>query len=273
MLITFLLKFRLNYIYQRTQAVMTDFLNILESLEPISLEEMNDVKLLDRTDTKFTFHISRLPEILAIASSRYRVLMVEGNRYARYETRYFDTPDYEMFIKHHNGKLNRNKVRFRTYLDSGLHYFEVKLKTNKGRTVKTRVKRETNDYSITEKAQQLLEKKTSYTPEQLYEAIRIYYNRITLVSKNLTERLTIDFDLKYKKNDEVKAYPEMVIAEVKQDKSAHSYFVELMNDYRIKDIAMSKYCLGIASLVNNIKKNNFKPKISYVNKLCNTNSI
>ncbi len=251
---------------------MTDFLNILETFDAISLDEMSEVKLLDRTDTKFTFHISRLPEILSIASSGYKVLTINGNRFARYETRYYDTPDYEMFIKHHNGKLNRNKVRFRTYLDSGLHYFEVKFKTNKGRTVKSRVKREINDYSISEKAQQLLEKKTLYNPEQLCEAIRIYYNRITLVSKNLTERLTIDFDLKYRKNDEVKSYPEMVIAEVKQDKSAHSHFVILMNEYKIRDISMSKYCLGIASLVKNIKKNNFKPKITYVNKLCNSNS-
>lgn len=249
---------------------MTDFLNILETLEPISLEEMNDVKLLDRTDTKFTFHISRLSEILAIASARYRVLTIDGNRFARYETRYYDTPDYEMFIKHHNGKLNRNKVRFRTYLDSGIHYFEVKFKTNKGRTIKSRVKREENDYSITEKAHQLLEKKTPYEPKELTEAIRIFYNRITLVSKNLTERLTIDFDLHYRKGEREKGYPTLIIAEVKQDKSSHSDFVRLMNDFRIKDISMSKYCLGIASLVDNIKKNNFKPKIMYVNKLCNS---
>lgn len=251
---------------------MTDFLNILETLEPISLEEMNDVKLLDRTDTKFTFNLRLLPEILSNLSAHYRVLTIDNHRFARYETRYFDTPQFEMYIKHHNGKLNRNKVRFRTYLDSGLHFFEVKLKTNKGRTKKSRVRLETNDYSINDKAEQLLTKKTHYTPDELSEAIRIYYNRITLVSKSLTERLTIDFDLKYQKNETVKAYPEMVIAEVKQDKSAHSFFVKLMNDYRIKDISMSKYCLGIASLVNNVKKNNFKPKISYVNKLCNAGS-
>ncbi len=251
---------------------MTDFLNNLEALEPISLEEMQNVKLLDRTDTKFTFHINKLPEILTIASSHYRILVIDGKRYARYETRYFDTSDYEMFIKHHNGKLNRNKVRFRTYIDSGLHYFEVKFKTNKGRTIKSRVKLETNDFTFIEKAEQLLIRKTNYESKQLSEAIRIYYNRITLVSKNMTERLTIDFNLSYQKNEEIKAYPEMVIAEVKQDKTANSYFVKLMNDYRIKDISMSKYCLGIASLVNNVKKNNFKPKISYVNKLCNSKS-
>lgn len=251
---------------------MTDFLHILETLEPITLEEMNDVKLLDRTDTKFTFHLKMLPEILAMASAHYRVLTIDNNRFARYETRYFDTPQFEMYIKHHNGKLNRNKVRFRTYLDSGLHFFEVKIKTNKGRTKKSRVKRETNDFSITEKAEQLLSKKTHYTPDELCEAIRIYYNRITLVSNSLTERLTIDFDLRYQKNETVKAYPELVIAEVKQDKSAHSFFVKIMNEYRIKDISMSKYCLGIASIVNNVKKNNFKPKISYVNKLCNAGS-
>ncbi len=246
-----------------------DFLNVLEIMDPISLDEMNDVKLLDRTDLKFTFHISQLPKILHKATEHYRVLTIDNNRFSHYETRYFDTPGYEMYVKHHNGKLNRNKVRFRTYLDSGLHFFEIKFKTNKGRTIKSRVKRETNDYSITDKAMQLLENKTPYHPEDVCEAIKIYYNRITLVNKNMTERLTIDFDMKYILGDKTARYENLVIAEVKQDSCAHSDFVCLMNELKIKDISMSKYCLGIASLAENTKKNNFKRKMAYVNNLCN----
>ena len=61
----------------------------------------------------------------------------------------------------------------------------------------------------------------------------------------------------------------MIIAEVKQDKSGSSNFLQLMHELRIKDISISKYCLGIASLANNVKTNNFKIKLLHVKKLCN----
>ncbi len=250
---------------------MTFFPENLNTFESISLEEMNVVKLLDRVDTKFTFHIDKLNEILSIISNDYKILTINNLRFARYETRYYDTPAYEMYTKHHNGKLNRKKVRFRTYMDTNIHYFEVKNKTNKGRTIKTRLRREMNDYNITDNAKALLETKTQYLTEELQEAIRIFYKRITLVSKNMTERLTIDFEMRYVLNEKEKEYPNLVIAELKQDKSSKSHFAVLMNTLKIKDISMSKYCLGVASLADNVKKNNFKSKIHYVDKLCNSN--
>ena len=41
--------------------------NILNNYKPISLEEMDSVKLMDRTDTKFTFHINHLTQDLELA--------------------------------------------------------------------------------------------------------------------------------------------------------------------------------------------------------------
>jgi len=242
----------------------------LNIFKPISLDEMNGVKLLNRMDKKFTFSYSLLDEILRDASAHYRILEIDGLRYAHYETRYYDTPEFEMYIKHHNRKLNRNKVRFRTYLDSGIHFFEVKFKTNKGRTIKKRVSRDLNDYSITGTAEELLKKRTIYPSEGLQEAIRVYYSRITLVSNDLKERLTIDLDLRFDHQGNKAGYPGMVIAEVKQDKSAASPFIQLMRNKRISDISISKYCLGVASTVFNIKINNFKIKINHVQKLCRT---
>lgn len=243
---------------------------ITDKLEPIGLEDMNGVKLLDRRDRKYTFHISQLPDILLKAREHYKILTIDGKRFAHYETRYFDTPDYEMYTKHHNSQLNRNKVRFRTYLDSDLHFFEVKYKNNKGRTIKKRVVRPVKDYSITTDAEKLLTNRTPYGNSELKEAIKVFYNRITLVSKNLKERITIDFELNYELEGRKTGFPNMIIAEVKQDRTDHSHFIDLMKEKRIKDISISKYCLGIASLAPNVKKNNFKIKLHYVEKLCNT---
>lgn len=245
---------------------------ILNQFDPVTLSEINEIKLLDRIDKKYTFHSGLLEEILTETLAYYKVLSIDGKRYAQYATRYFDTPDYQMYRYHHNGKLNRNKVRFRTYLDSDINFFEVKFKSNKGRTVKKRVKTLSDDFSITSVAEELLRKRTSYFSSDLQESLRVYYTRITLVSNDMKERLTLDIDLSYQLKEKNTGFPNMVIAEIKQDKSGTSSFINIMKEKRIKDISISKYCLGVASLVPNVKTNNFKIKLHYVSKLCDASA-
>lgn len=243
--------------------------DILQSFESITLEEMDAVKLLDRMDMKYIFHRNRLEDILACSQDHFRVLQVEGRKCSRYETHYYDTPDYRMYTQHHNGKLNRHKIRFRKYVDSGLAYFEIKYKNNKGRTIKDRVKVREPQFIIKGESEFLLEKKTIYHADMLQEAIRIQYNRITLVNKNLNERVTIDLDLTYTFNDQIRKFPSLVIAEVKQDKTQRSPFTSVMQSKYIIPMSLSKYCFGIASMNPAVKINNFKPKLLNVKKLCN----
>lgn len=240
----------------------------MNGFEPITLDQMNQVKLLDRMDFKYTFNINQLPKVLELARPHYRVFVINDLRYGHYETRYFDTPDYQMYTKHHNGKKNRTKVRFRSYLDSGQSFFEIKNKNNKGRTKKDRIKHGFKDYSIHDKSSDLLIGKTIYQPENLIEAIRVYYNRITLVNKDMTERLTIDFSMNYIHHGDTASYDKLAIAEIKQDKSSGSPFRQIMKEMRIFQGSISKYCLGIATLEPTVKKNNFKVKINHVNKIC-----
>lgn len=242
---------------------------ILNKFASVTLSEVNEIKLLDRVDIKYTFHSGLLNEILNETLAYYKILSIDGQRYAHYETRYYDTPDYQMYREHHNGKLNRNKVRFRTYLDTNIHFFEVKFKSNKGRTVKKRVKIFSDEFTDSFVANELLKRRTPYSSSGLQEALRVYYTRITLVSNNMKERLTIDTDLHYSHKTNIIGFPNMVIAEIKQEKSGTSPFINIMKKKRIRDISISKYCLGIASLVPKIKINNFKVKLQYVSKLCN----
>ena len=51
-----------------------DILNKLNKFMPISLAEMDGVKLMDRTDTKFIFNIAHLSEILEEATNYYKIL-------------------------------------------------------------------------------------------------------------------------------------------------------------------------------------------------------
>ena len=90
---------------------MNTITTALDTFTPISLSEMDEVKLLDRMDLKFVFHIHQLPVVLSSAAEYYKALTIDNKRFARYETHYFDTDDYELYTLHHNGRENRHKVR------------------------------------------------------------------------------------------------------------------------------------------------------------------
>ena len=92
---------------------------LVSSLLPLSLEELDKVKLLNRVDSKFIFHIRALNDILKEVSEYYHILEIDQKRIFKYESLYFDTPDFLLYRHHHNGKPNRVKVRYRKYLDSG----------------------------------------------------------------------------------------------------------------------------------------------------------
>ena len=247
---------------------MENITAILNSYEPIGLKEMDEVKLLDRMDTKFTFRFAELPGLLKNASPFYYVLDINNVRINRYETLYFDTNGFNLYHQHHNGKLNRCKVRYRCYTDSDLNFFEIKLRNNRDRTIKERICEETVENEIKGKAGKFLTKKTCIKPEDLAAKLWVYYSRITLVNKSSKERLTIDINLNYKNGDKTVSFPDLVIAEVKQEKACRSYFTKMMKEKHIRSNSISKYCFGITSLYENIKMNNFKYKFSRIKKLC-----
>jgi hypothetical protein len=230
---------------------------------------MDGVKLMDRTDTKFTFNVSELPAILSEAQNHYRILDIEGNRISRYKTLYFDTENFDLYNKHHSGKLNRYKIRHRTYVESNLGFLEVKFKNNKGRTLKTRIKETTVPDLNTGKAFDFLKNTLPFDPNVLLPKIWINYSRITLVNKTSAERLTLDLNLEFEKDGQTQLMDQLVIAEVKQDSKLASPFVTIMRDKHIRQGSISKYCFGVASSFSEVKKNNFKRKLLNVTKIIN----
>ena len=240
---------------------MNDLKLLLESFDTISLAELEAVKLLDRMDTKFVFRTELVPDILHGMAKNDRVLEIEGLRASRYESLYFDTDGLDLYTKHHSGKLNRHKLRFRKYLDSGLCFFEIKLKTNKGRTIKTRTRRDEIDLQIEGTAAELLKAAIPNQAGELMPKLSVMYTRCTFVSKLTPERLTLDFGLRYAIGSSEAAFPNLVIAELKQEQSAvDSPFTEIMRRQRIHAGGISKYCFGIMQLYPNIKQHLFKEK-------------
>jgi hypothetical protein len=242
---------------------------VLDTFEPITLEEMDRVKLMDRTDTKFNLNISRLPELLRAVRDDYRVLEVSGTRMSRYETLYYDTPEYEFFRKHHNGRTNRYKIRLRRYVESDLNFFEVKFKNNKGRTIKKRVRKADLDKTISDSSEQLLAETAGMQPGHIEPKLWVNYNRITLVNKHEEERLTIDIDMEVKDENGVADFSGLVIVEAKQSRPTATAFIRMLRKLHIPEGGTSKYCLAVSNLVPEIKKNNFKPDLISIQKIIN----
>lgn len=245
-----------------------DILN--NDFEKITLEEMDNVKLMDRVDMKFIFNERYLPGFLRQVKDHYRSLEVSGTRMSRYETLYYDTPRYDLYTTHHNGRLNRYKVRLRRYVESDLNFFEVKFKNSKARTQKTRVRRKSTDPAIEGKAEELLTQTAKMRPEHLVPKLWVNYTRVTLVNRFEEERLTIDLDLEVRTEDgRSKTFGGLVIVEAKQGKMQKTPFVKLLREHHIGEGGMSKYCLAVYSLVDDVKKNTFKPGASAIDKCCN----
>ena len=90
---------------------MTNLSNIVSNFTSISLDEMDGVKLMNRTDTKFAFKATKLPFLLNNMQSFYRVLEIDGELIHDYKSLYYDTEDRKFYLDHHNGRVNRNKIR------------------------------------------------------------------------------------------------------------------------------------------------------------------
>jgi hypothetical protein len=251
---------------------LADLSNIISSLDPISLEEMDRVKLQNRTDTKYIFNKDSLPEIIDSIKDKYFILDIEGRRTNSYETLYFDTLQFSSYINHHNGKLNREKIRFRNYVESELTFLEIKFKNNKSRTIKSRKQVDKIETELTLESKAFVKNNSDYNPENIIPTLWNSFTRLTLVHKTMNERLTIDLNLSFKRfdNNLEESIPHLIIAEVKQEKaSANSDFIQTIKKLHIRKSGMSKYCVGTAILNKNLKSNNFKNRILKIKKLEN----
>ena len=250
----------------------------LSCLSPIFLAEMGSVKLMNRIDTKYVVPTHLLPIILDAAKEDYFVQEIDSKRVASYDTMYYDTVTLDMYLRHHNRQLVRQKIRVRNYVDTQQTFLEVKRKNNKGRTKKKRVEVpgfdiQSDTLGISKKGtwtvEQFIAQKSNYRWAELIPHLRTKFRRITLVNKAMTERLTIDFDLAWDNviTNESKTYDGLSIIELKQDGHIHSLMTNIMLNFRVHPMKISKYCIGTVLTTSGLKHNRFKTKLCRINKL------
>jgi len=234
---------------------------------PVSLNELNKSNLLDRYDTKFILSSDVLLDFFKECNQDYDILEVNGLRIFNYKNRYYDTPNFDFFMNHHNKRLNRFKVRKRSYTDSNLNFLEIKYKNNKKKTTKTRLK--TNKYKKKFSKRQInfLSENLNIN-EDLIPTLKVKYNRITLLSKNRKEKITIDFNLMFSKGKIKSSADNLSIVEIKQDRvNRHSTIFNFFKSRGIQPLSISKYCIGVSYIYPDIKQNRFKSKLLSINKI------
>ena len=184
-----------------------------------------------------------------------------------YNSLYFDTKDHQFYREHHNGKINRLKVRMRKYVESELFFLEIKQKDHKGRTTKSRIPIKNFEKELSLASNDFIEKITAEKLD-LTPALMNGFNRITLVNMQSNERVTIDFNLTYTLGDVQKTYDGIAIIEVKQERfDRSSAIVRELRNHGQFPYSISKYCIGMVNLYENLKYNQFKRKLIKLNKL------
>ena len=247
--------------------------DIIQEMSPISLNEMNTVKLMNRVDTKYVADDLTVAKLFSLIKDEYYVQEIEGKRVAAYDSVYYDTVDNHMYIIHQDKKLKRDKLRIRNYVDTGNYFCEVKHKNNHGRTKKKRIEvgRGVFENIKSDAATRTFVEKElpEYDFDGFVKKLSTSFDRITIVNKGKTERITIDFNVRFHNfdNGNETGIAPLVIMELKRDGRCESFFQKALFELRVKPLSISKYCIGRALTDKTLKQNRFKKKIIKLEKL------
>ncbi len=239
--------------------------SLIAKFNSVSLEEIDEVKLMNRIDRKYWFHISQLDELLENSVPFYDILEINRQRLMKYQTMYLDTVEDEMYLKHHNRKLNRYKVRRRKYYSTDGVFFEVKFKTNKKRTIKKRIESGFENPEVRNSENQFLIQNAPFEDSLLVPSLNNKFYRLTLIHKGRKDRCTIDIQPKFWNSNGEIQLDDLVIFELKRGQSLKaSPMVDLLRHMKIRQRGLSKYCTGRALLDPALKRNAFKPRLRYL---------
>ena len=244
--------------------------DLVNQLQPITLEEMSGIKLMNRTDTKFVTNKQKLAQLLKLVQGKYYAQRTNDSMIAEYVTTYWDTDELSFYFQHHNGRAPRQKVRVRSYIGSDLTFLEVKTKNNHGRTKKKRIEVPCQELTgMRDEADEFVNRMAHHRLDDIHPTVQNHFHRITLVNYDKTERLTIDFDVQFQnfETDHHAETGELVIIELKRDGNCYSPVLDIIRQLRIKPSGFSKYCIGSVMTNHGLKHNMFKPKMVRINKL------
>ena len=129
-------------------------------------------------------------------------------------------------------------------------FLEVKRKNQSGKTIKKRIKVDRPSEKLNTEQKKYINEILNKKQELIYCHTNNFF-RLTLVNKYLKERITLDFDLEFIKDDKIisEKTNNVVIVELKQESlNRNSFFYKLLKENGVRPSSMSKYCIGTSSI-------------------------
>src|SRR6218665_287287 len=203
---------------------------IAGGFERIGLKEVENMGQLRRMETKFLLPLMDLPAFLQEMQPHYKLLAIENDLVFEYSSLYYDTPGFDCYLEHHNGKQNRYKVRERSYLQTGKTYLEIKFSSNTRRVFKHRVRQEAPGQLLQEPVAGFIQSSSSFDPAALVPVLTVGYKRLTLVNMLTRERVTVDTDLEFSHGVSRLKISKFAVVEVKQPDRMNSPALQFMRN-------------------------------------------
>ena len=224
-------------------------------VDPIGLAELMALaELQTRVDRKYFVPAETFRRLIGELAGELHVLEIDGLRSFGYESVFFDTPQLSTYRAHLQRRRQRFKARTRTYTDSGLTMFEVKLTGSRGETVKQRVpyptehRAELTEEALAHLGDTLCRAYHQNLPTGLRPTLVTTYRRTTFVSRTGHSRLTCDVGLVCRDGEhEVRDTGTHVLVESKSSVGGGAAD-RILRDLGVRPATVSKYCVGVAAL-------------------------
>lgn len=130
---------------------------------PVPLDEAAArAELLDRFDRTYLVPLDIFEDFAALLTDprrpggHFRALSINGRRWFKHRSTFYDTPDLRTFQDHRQGRRERYEIRERLYEDSGHRALEVSVQGSDGRTITHRRPLEGREHALDEAHQGFL---------------------------------------------------------------------------------------------------------------------
>ena len=229
----------------------------VSGLTPVSLDGLNNVaELQTRKDRKYIVPLEDL--VTVIADSDLSVLEIEGRRSFRYESVYFDTPGLLTYKAAAHKRRRRFKVRTRSYMESGLCWIEVKMRSGRGLNDKHRLPYDITDRRhLTDEGLDFIKgfETVAAASAELEPVLTTRYSRITLLDTETSSRVTVDMGFEAEDaHGDIIGLSDVAIVETKTDGKPCSIDHALWRIQR-RPVKISKFATGLAALTPGLPAN------------------
>jgi hypothetical protein len=238
----------------------------IDSFAPITLDELQSrAPLLTRVDNKYIVSWPACASVLETLLDDLRVLEIGARRTFEYESTYFDTHSLTLYRAHVERRRKRFKCRSRHYVDSGVLFFEMKIKGRRNETIKRQMAYDRADLAVvTVDAWQfirdcLIEQYGQQFNDELALSLSNNYHRMTFVAREGAERLTSDFDLSFAEptGRSGRLSSDFLVLETKTIRGK-GVADRTLKAIGARPLICSKYCVGTALLRPDVKSNELR---------------